>query len=85
MILAELGGYLRQHHRVSLRDLACRFDSTPAAMEGMLARLECKGRVRRHAPGGVCGGCCQCEPAAITFYEWVAGDAGGPPRDAPPG
>jgi len=70
MILSRLNEYLRQRGRASLADLAQGLDSTPEAVEGMLAILERKGKVRRLPPGSACGsGCCQCDPTVLTLYE----------------
>ncbi|AJE21821.1 FeoC-like transcriptional regulator [Azotobacter chroococcum] len=72
MILAEIGQYLRQHGRASLRDLATATGSTPEAVEAMLATLARKGRVRRLPAGSTCGtACCQCDPATLALYEWI--------------
>jgi Mn-dependent DtxR family transcriptional regulator len=70
MILLRLHDYLRRHGRASLADLAQGLDSTPEAVEAMLAILERKGKVRRLPPGSTCGtGCCRCDPTALTLYE----------------
>ncbi|GAB3375570.1 FeoC-like transcriptional regulator [Azotobacter armeniacus] len=72
MILSEIGQYLRQHGRASLRDLATATGSTPEAVEAMLATLERKGRVRRLSAGSTCGtSCCKCDPATLALYEWI--------------
>jgi hypothetical protein len=56
----------------SITDLAHGLDTTPAALKGMLATLERKGRVRRLPAGTACaGGCCKCDPNAVELYEWV--------------
>ena len=73
MILTGVCEYLREHGRASLADLARHFDSDPSALEGMLARLEHQGRVRRLPLGERCGSsCCQCEPTSLAVYEWTA-------------
>jgi len=70
MILSRLNDYLRQRGRASLADLAQSLDSTPEAVEAMLAILERKGKIRRLPPGSSCGtGCCQCDPTVLTLYE----------------
>ncbi|UHD17197.1 FeoC-like transcriptional regulator [Thiocapsa bogorovii] len=72
MILSELTGYLEQHHRVGLMDLAYRFESSPDALRGMLSILERKGRVRRITGSAGCSsGCSKCDPATIETYEWI--------------
>ena len=74
MILSQLSDYLKLHGRVSLHDMQHYLDTTPEALEGMLAVLERKGRVRRLPSGTSCGGgtCWKCDPASIVVYEWVA-------------
>lgn len=76
MILSELTGYLAEHHRAPLIDLATRFDASPDAVRGMLATLERRGRVRRIANGAACGsGCGKCDQSLVETYEWVAAPA----------
>jgi DNA-binding IclR family transcriptional regulator len=72
MILSRLNDYLRLHRRASLADMALGLDTSPAALAGMLAVLERKGRVRRLPAGTACSGCSKCDPNAVEFYEWVA-------------
>ena len=75
-MLSHLSDYLRQHGRASLADLALALDSTPTALEGMLAILERKGRVRRLASSPGCGTtCCQCDAAPVAVYEWCGARA----------
>lgn len=72
MILSELTGYLIQHRRAPLIDLAHRLETSPDALRGMLAALERKGRVRRIANGAACAsGCGHCDRATAESYEWV--------------
>lgn len=72
MILSELTGYLIQHRRAPLIDLAHRFETSPDALRGMLTALERKGRVRRIANEAACAsGCSQCDRATVETYEWV--------------
>ena len=71
-MILDVTRFLRQHRRASLADLAAGLGATPAALEGMLATLERKGRVRRLPPGPACGGsCCKCAPEALAVFEWV--------------
>ncbi len=73
MLLARLSENLRSLGRASLHDLATSLDSAPAALEGALATLERKGRVRKLPPGSTCGrGCGRCDPTSMTIYEWIA-------------
>jgi Mn-dependent DtxR family transcriptional regulator len=71
MILSRVNDYLRQHKRASLVDLAHGLDAAPDALQGMLATLERKGRVRRLPTGTSCSGCCKCDPYAVELYEWT--------------
>ena len=72
MILSELAGYLAQHRRVALIDMAHRFGASPDALRGMLAILERKGRVRRLQGGAACGSACgKCDVATLETYEWL--------------
>ncbi|THF63254.1 FeoC-like transcriptional regulator [Pseudothauera rhizosphaerae] len=71
MILSRLTDHLRSHGRASLADLARALDTTPDALEGMLKLLERKGQVRRLEGAPCPGGCCKCDPATLTLYEWA--------------
>jgi putative ferrous iron transport protein C len=78
MILSELTGYLAQHRRVALIDMAYRFGSSPDALRGMLATLERKGRVRRLEGGAACTSACgKCDAATLETYEWLGASAAG--------
>jgi putative ferrous iron transport protein C len=77
MILSELTGYLAQHRRVALIDMAHRFGSAPDALRGMLATLERKGRVRRLEGGAACASSCgKCSIANLETYEWLGAPVG---------
>lgn len=77
MILAELTGYLAEHRRVALIDMAHRFGSSPDAVRGMLATLERKGRVRRlEGPAPCASACGKCDVATMETYEWLGGPGG---------
>ncbi len=77
MILSELTGYLAQHRRVALIDMAYRFGASPDALRGMLAILERKGWVRRLEGGAACGSACgKCDTSALETYEWLGSPAG---------
>ena len=85
MILSDLTGYLAQHRRVALVDLAHRFGSSPEALRAMLDVLVRKGRVRRIENGAACAsGCCKCDPASVETYEWVGPPAGPHPKSPNP-
>jgi len=73
MIMSEIKRYLAEHGRVTLGDLAVRFDTDPDGMRGMLDQWARKGRVRRLAAEGPCArGCCNCRCGAVEVYEWIA-------------
>lgn len=74
MILSRLTSYLQHHSRASLHDLALHLDAAPAALQGMLERLERKGKVRRLPTPPPCSHCGHCDTSVITFYEWIAPD-----------
>jgi hypothetical protein len=70
VILSQIRDYLRERGQASLRELALRFDTDPDALRGMLAHWVRKGRVSRQTVGTSCGGCTQCDPAAMEIYLW---------------
>ena len=75
MIVSRLSDYLRERGIASLAEMANGLDSTPAALEPMLAMLERKGRVRHLAKAvSTCGTCCECDPSTLDFYEWANKD-----------
>lgn len=72
MILSRLSAYLKQRKRASVADMALVLDAQPNAVNGMLAALERKGRVRRLPAGSSCGSTCsKCDPTTLELYEWV--------------
>lgn len=71
MILSELRDYLKGRGRVTLTDMANRFDTDPDALRGMLAKWIAKGRVVRvEGPGGCAQACNTCDVAGVELYEW---------------
>ena len=72
MILSDLRSYLKQQHRVALKDLVNHFDMDADALRGMLGKWISKGNVRQMSKESSCGtSCCKCDPALTEFYEWV--------------
>jgi hypothetical protein len=72
MILSDLRLYLKQQHRVALKDLVNHFGVDADALRGMLGKWISKGNVRRLTPEAACGtSCCKCDPALTELYEWV--------------
>lgn len=72
MVLTEVRGYLKQHRRALLSDLANHFDMDPDAIRGLLQKWISKGKVRRLSGNSGCStGCCKCDPATLEVYEWV--------------
>jgi hypothetical protein len=72
VILSDLRGYLRAHHRVALADLITHFGMDADALRGMLDKWISKGKVRKLPLSASCGtSCCQCDTALTEIYEWV--------------
>ena len=70
MLVSDLNSYLAERQRVTMADLANRFDASPEALRGMLELLIAKGRVVRDQVGITCNGCTKCDPAAMEIYLW---------------
>lgn len=70
MILTEVQNYLKSRGKVSLSELSNHFRMDADALRPILKKLICKGRIR-HAEAKKCGGCCECSPDTLEFYEWV--------------
>ncbi|MDD5460935.1 MAG: FeoC-like transcriptional regulator [Methylococcales bacterium] len=72
MILSDLRSYLKQQHRVALKDLVNHFDMDADALRGMLGKWISKGNVRKMLSESSCGtSCCKCDPTLVEFYEWI--------------
>jgi hypothetical protein len=71
VILTEVQERVRDQRCVSLADLSGHFEVEPEALRAMLERLVRKGRVRRLARPGACGGCRACPDEALDFYAWA--------------
>lgn len=72
MILSDLRTYLKQQHRVALRDLSVHFNIDADALRGMLSKWVNKGQVRKTALEAACGThCCKCDASLTEIYEWV--------------
>ncbi len=72
MILSKISAYLKERGRAPMSDLSSRFDTDPQALQGMLAHLIAKGRVRRVDPDiGDCGRCGKCDTSQLEAYEWT--------------
>ena len=71
MILSELRDYIRTNRRVTLTDMACRFDRDPDAVRGMVEKWVAKGKVAKVSGGTRCGNTCTgCAPRIEEIYEW---------------
>lgn len=71
-MMLELRDFLKQRHRVALKDLADHFNMDADALRGMLDKWIGKGKVRKLSLEANCGsGCCKCDPAMTELYEWV--------------
>ena len=71
MILLDLRNYLADHKRVTLMDMAHRFDLTQDAASGMMEHWIKKGQVRKLSPRKFCAGCEGCDPGIREIYEWI--------------
>ncbi len=72
MILADVRHYLKQHHRVALKDLVTHFDMDADALRGVLGKWMSKGCVRKMPLESSCGtSCCKCDPTLTELYEWI--------------
>lgn len=72
MILSELRDYIRARERVTLSDMAARFDKDPDALRGMVQKWIAKGKVAKLADGTRCGKTCGgCAPKAEEIYVWI--------------
>lgn len=73
-MLTAIQQCLREHGRLSLRELALHFSITPAALEPMLDRLVQKGRIRRIDAGcdTPCAGCTAACREDMLLYELVS-------------
>lgn len=77
MVLSEIRSYCAEAGKVSLQELANRFETEPEAIRGMVDVLVQKGMMRclTEAPKGDC--CCGCSKSCAqpvmsdAVYEWV--------------
>lgn len=70
MILTDIRKYIKIHGRVSIDDLAARFDGDKTAIEGMLETLKSHGRVVELGCGE-CGGSGGCSFSGPKIYVYV--------------
>ena len=70
-MLLDVQRYLATHERTTLGQLAIHFHVAPPAIQGMLARLVAKGKVRRLPAPPRCRGCATCDEALLESYEWI--------------
>ncbi len=70
MIVTDVQTYLKKTRKVSLSQLSNHFRMDANAIRPILTKLICKGRIRK-MDAKKCGGCCQCSPDTLEFYEWV--------------
>jgi hypothetical protein len=68
-MLTTIRRYLEHHHTASLADIARHLDADPAAVEGMIDQWIRKGKVSEVPVA--CGGCTQCDLAAVKTYRWL--------------
>lgn len=64
--------YLSGRKLATLKDIAVHFRMDTDTVKPMLDLWARKGRVKKHASNLGCQkGCCKCDPATITTYEWI--------------
>lgn len=69
-MLTEILSLLNERGAMSLKEIALHFQMEPAAMEGMLATLERKGRIRRlDTKCAACKGCALVKREEALIYK----------------
>lgn len=72
MNLIQLKQYLRSRKITPLQDAAFHFQVDVETIRPLFEVWINKGKIRRReSVGGVCRGCCKCDPNAIEMYEWI--------------
>lgn len=72
MDLILLKKYLQERKIAPLYDIALHFHTDVTVVEPMLDLWIQKKKVIKHSGNLGCKkGCCACDPATITSYEWV--------------
>ena len=75
-MLRDLRRYIADHKRVTIADLALRFDADQDALRGALGLLTRKGQIRElPRDPAVCGGCTKSDCTPPARYEWTGGAA----------
>ena len=73
MNLVQIKEYIKDRKLVPLQDIAFHFKTEVNTVQPMLDIWVRKGKVKKHAGNLGCqNGCCKCDPATITTYEWLA-------------
>jgi hypothetical protein len=68
----EIKHYLSRRRLATLNDVAMHFRMDAGTVLPMMDMWIRKGRVRKHNNASGCRkGCCKCDPATITTYEWI--------------
>ena len=71
-MLTEITKVLKERGPMSLSELARHFQTEVSAMEGMLATLERKGRIRRlESKCSHCKGCAEVSPEDAAIFQLV--------------
>ncbi|MGD9950390.1 MAG: FeoC-like transcriptional regulator [Desulfobulbus sp.] len=72
MDLIKLKHYLRSRKVSPLKDAAHHFQVDVPTIRPLFDVWLRKGKIRKRVDiGGVCRGCCKCDPASIEIYEWI--------------
>ncbi|WP_448525942.1 FeoC-like transcriptional regulator [Parathermosynechococcus lividus] len=74
IVLLQVQSYIKEHHVVSMAQLATHFDKSPAVLEPLLVQLIRKGRLEKLAAPR-CGGCHQCHSTDLDLYQWRSTNA----------
>ena len=73
MNLVQIKEYIKDRKLVPLQDIVFHFKTEVNTVQPMLDIWVRKGKVKKHAGNLGCqNGCCKCDPATITTYEWLA-------------
>ena len=72
-MLTQIIQTLKERGPMTLAELAIHFQTDVSAMEGMLATLECKGRIQRlETKCSHCKGCAEVKRADALVFQVIA-------------
>ncbi len=69
MTLIDLKNFLRDHHQVTLGEIATHFSADRELVHSMLEVWQRKGKVTA-TQAAKCRGCTQCGTTPIEIYQW---------------